>query len=175
MELRKFISTIICEYLNDRLDLGGNIKDVLIKRIPFLKEYTIFKNTRDEDRLSAQRVVYNKDVKVVMADKILEFPQYNISSEIVYYPHKINENTFHNFIIKNEFHMTQPKDMDDLTFRVFLMAKKQLEEKLSYRKDVMVKSNEDIPENELDKIINEMNRVLFKIEEFSKKHHFNLF
>lgn len=55
------------------------------------------------------------------------------------------------------------------------MAKKQLEEKLSYNKEIMIQNSEDIPKNELDKIINEMNGILFKIEEFTEKHSINLF
>jgi hypothetical protein len=174
MELRKFIATTLREYLNENV-ITTNVKDILIKRIPFLKEYNVFKHPRDEKRLEAQRVIYNENVKVMMGDDILNFPQYNVSSEIIYYPHKINDNIFHNFIIKNQFHTMQPKEMDDLTFRVFLMAKKQLEEKLSYNKEIMIPNSEDIPKNELDKIINEMNGILFKIEEFTEKHWINLF
>ena len=174
MKLRKFIATTIREYLNENV-ITTNVKDILIKRIPFLKEYNVFKHPRDEKRLEAQRVIYNENVKVMMGDDILNFPQYNVSSEIIYYPHKINDNIFHNFIIKNQFYAMQPKEMDDLTFRVFLMVKKQLEEKLSYKKEIMIPNSEDIQKNELDKIINEMNGILFKIEEFTEKHSINLF
>jgi hypothetical protein len=146
-----------------------------VSRIPFLKQYNIFKNSRDEKRLEAQRMIYNKNVKVMMSSDILNFPQYNVSSEIIYYPHKINDNTFHNFIIKNAFHTIQPPEMDDLTYRVFLVAKKQLEEKLSYNKEIMLPNNEKISKEELDKIINDMNGILFKIEEFTEKHSINLF
>jgi hypothetical protein len=69
----------------------------------------------------------------------------------------------------------QPKEMDDLTFKVFILAKKQLEKKLSYNKEIMLKNNEEIPQIELDKIINDMNGVLFKIEEFTEKNNINLF
>ena len=177
MELKKFIATTIREYLNEQQMLDDDIKNILIKRIPysFLKEYNIFKHPRDEKRLEAQRVIYNENVTVMMGDEILNFPQYNVSSEIIYYPHKINDNTFHNFIIKNQFHTIQPKEMDDLTFRVFLLAKKQLEEKLSYNKEVMVSNNIGLSKTELDKIINEMIGILFKIEEFTEKHSIDLF
>lgn len=153
----------------------SNIKDNLIKRIPFLKDYNVFKNPRDPKRLEAQRVVYNQNVNVIMGDQILNFPQFNISSNIFYYPHTITDNTFHHFIIKNEFHIAKPQDLDDLTFKVFIMAIKQLEKKLSYNKEIMIPNNEDISKNELDKIINEMNGILFKIEEFTEKHNINLF
>ena len=175
MGLNKFIATTIREYLNESDESQNNIKDILLKRIPFLKEYNIFKHPRDENRLEAQRVIFNENVKIMMGNEILNFPQYNVSSEIIYYPHRINDNTFHHFIIKNQFPTMQPKEMDDLTFKVFILAKKQLEKKLSYSKEVMVKNGEEIPKNELDKIINEMNGNLFKIEEFTEKNYINLF
>jgi hypothetical protein len=173
-DLKQFIKTTIREYLNENIGTN-NVKDILLKRIPFLKEYNIFKHPRDDKRLEAQKVTYNENVKVIMGYDIINFSQYNVSSKITYYPYKINDNIFHNFIIKNQFHTTQPKEMDDLTFRVFLIVKKQLEEKLSYRKEIMIPNNEYIPKDELDKIINEMNGILFKIEEFTEKHSINLF
>lgn len=169
------MKNIIKKLLRENLESNNNIKDILIKRIPFLKEYNIFKHPRDEKRLEAQKVVYNENVKVMMGNDILNFPQYNVSSNIIYYPHKIDDNVFHNFIIENKLNTIQPKEMDDLTFRVFIMAIKQLEEKLSYHKEIMVKNNEEIPKNELDKIINDMNGTLFKIEEFTQKYNIDLF
>lgn len=169
------MKNIIKKLLRENLESNNNIKDILIKRIPFLKEYNIFKHPRDEKRLEAQKVVYNENVKVMMGNDILNFPQYNVSSNIIYYPHKIDDNVFHNFIIENKLNTMQPKEMDDLTFRVFIMAIKQLEEKLSYHKEIMVKNNEEIPKNELDKIINDMNGTLFKIEEFTQKYNIDLF
>jgi hypothetical protein len=173
-DLRKFIATTIREYLNEQISFD-DIKNILIKRIPFLKEYNIFKHPRDEKRLEAQRVIFNENVKVMMGNEIINFPQYNVSSEIIYYPYRIDDNTFHNFIIENKFPTMQPKEMDDLTYRVYIVAKKQLEEKLSYSKEIMIKNNEEIPQIELDKIINDMNGVLFKIEEFTEKHSISLF
>jgi hypothetical protein len=39
----------------------------------------------------------------------------------------------------------------------------------------MMKNGDEIPQIELDKIINDMNGVLFKIEEFTEKNNINLF
>lgn len=175
MELKKIIATTIREYLNEQQIFNDNIKNVLIKRIPFLKEYNISEHPRDEKRLEAQRVIYYENVKVMMGDEILNFPQYNISSEIIYYPHKINDNTFHNFIIKNQFYTMQPKEMDNITYRVFSIMKRMLEGKLSYSKEIITPNNIGLSKNDLDKIINEMNGILFKIEEFSEKQAINLF
>jgi len=175
MEITKFIKTFVREYLHEQQILKNNIKDMLTSRVPFLKQYNIYRHPRDKSRLEAQRVIYNENVKMKMGDDILTFPQLNVSSEIIYYSHKIDDNTFHNFIIKNQFHATQPKEIDDLTFRVFLLIKRQLEKKLSYNKEVVVKNDDEIPKNQLNEIINEMNGVLFKIEDFTKANAIELF
>ncbi len=165
-------------YLNEKQNItiqNNDIKNILIKRIPFLKEYNIFNNPRDSKRLEAQRVVYNTNVKLLMGDDIIIYPQYNVSSNIIYYPHTINDYTFHNFVIKNTFHVMPPEEMGDLTHRVFLMVLKKLEDKLSYNKEVILKKDESFPNDELDIIINEMNGVLFKIEEYTDKYTISLF
>lgn len=151
------------------------MKDVLINRIPFLKEYNIFDHPRDPERLEAQRIVFNKDVTIMMKDEMVTFPQMNISSEVFYYPHVIDENTFHNFIIKNKIHAMPPDDMDDLTMKVLFYALNTVSEKISYSKEVMVKTGEDIPAEELDTIINDMNGCLFYVEDYTQKHNIDLF
>lgn len=170
MKSGKFISTKINEYLN-----GDNLKDILIRRIPFLSEYKIYNHPRDGSRLEAIRISNNSDVDVVWGDEVITFPQYNVSSEIIYYKHTVDDNTFHNFIIKNKFWTSQPKSMDDLTFRVFLMAMNILEKNLSYSEEIMVSGGEYIKSVDLDRVINDMNGVLFKIEEFTEKNSINLF
>lgn len=174
MNLRKFIANTIQEYLKENLE-SINVREILLKRVPFLKEYKVFKHPRDERRLQAQRIVYNKDKKILIDGEILIFPQYNVSSEITYYPHTVHEKTFHYFTIKNEFFVSQPEDMDDLKFKVFIILKKQVENKLSYSQEIVTAENQEIPRHELDKIINDMNGVLFKIEEFTEKNYINLF
>lgn len=174
MKLKKIIKTTLREYLNENINTT-NIKDILIKRIPFLKEYNIYKHPRDKKRLQAQRIVYNENVKVIMGDDIFIFPRYNVSSNIIYYSDKIYDKTFHRFIIENKFHMSPPEEMDDLFFRVYLGAMKQLQEKLSYHKELIIPNNKKISKNELDEIINDMNGILFKIEEFTDERYINLF
>lgn len=170
MKLIKLVESIVEDFLNE-----GGIKDILIKRIPFLKEYNIVDHPRDPERLVSQKISYHKDVKMRMGDDIITFPQFNVSSDIIYYSHKIHENTFYNFIIKNELHAKQPKEIDNLTFRVFLMAKKDLEKKLSYSKEIRIKDGDELSKEELNKIINDMNGTLFKFEEFTNKHYIDLF
>jgi hypothetical protein len=110
-----------------------------------------------------------------MGDEFINFEQLNASSEIIYYSHTIRDNTFHNFIIKNTLHPFQPKEMDDLTYKIFILALKQIEKQNSYNNELMVRDGKNISEEELNSIINEMNGTLFKFEEFTKKIHIDLF
>lgn len=156
--------------------LEDRIKDQLIKRIPFLKEYNIFEHPRNPHRLEAQRVVYNKDVQVVGKDEIMTFPQLNVSSEVYYYPHKIDEDiTFHYFGIKNNFHLMPPDDMDNLKRRVIFYMFNNLKDKMSYSSEIMIRNGEEFPMDRFDEIINEMNGNLFKMEEYTEEHMINLF
>jgi len=56
-----------------------------------------------------------------------------------------------------------------------IISEQIIEKKFSYRKELLLKSGEKIDANILDKIINEMNGVLFKFEEFTNKQSINLF
>lgn len=151
------------------------IKEILIRRIHFLKEYNIFEDERDPERLHAQRVSYHKGVKRVVDGEVYVFPGYTTASEVFYYPHKIRENIFHYFIIKNTFHISKPQNMDDLMYRVFIMAKKQMEEKYSYRKEFLLKDGESFPLSSMNSVINGMNKNLFEFEEITEKMGVPLF
>lgn len=173
--LIKSIDRVINESFNQGQIHSDNIKNHLIKRIPFLKEYEIYDHSRDERRLKAQRIIFYKNVKKIIGDEIFTFPQYNVSSDVEYYPHEIDDNTFHNFIIKNRFHMMKPEGMDELTFRVITLANKQLEEQLSYYKEVVVPSQKGLSKAQFDEIINDMNGVLFRMENHAEKINIDLF
>lgn len=159
-------------FLNEEMS-EQNVSNILIKRIPFIKEYDVYE--KNENKLNAQRIVYNEDVIFFMKDEILNFPIFNVVSEIKYYKHEINDKTFYYFNILNSFPISKPKDMDDLTFQVFIMAKKQLEKNMSYRKEIMINHKEPLPKEILNQIINDMNGNLFKLEEFTEDHYINLF
>jgi hypothetical protein len=156
-------------------NIEDHLKYILVKRIPFLKEYNVFDHPRDPHRMEAQRIAYNRDVQVVMKDEIVTFPQLNVSSEVYYYPHKINDLTFHYFGIKNDFHPMPPEDMDELTRKVIFYMFNALRDKMSYSAEIMVREGEQFPMDRLDEIINEMNGNLFQIEEYTQKHKLDLF
>ncbi|MCF8339619.1 MAG: hypothetical protein K9I82_01460 [Chitinophagaceae bacterium] len=174
MNIQKNISRIKqVMRLNENTSL--KIKDIIIKRIPFLKEYKIYKHPRYDERLEAQKFRNITDVTTMMGDEMITFPQVSISSEIIYDEHKINENTFHYFTIKNSIHAKAPDDMDNLTQKVLMHVFKMQSDKISYSKEIMVKTGDNIPAEELDKIINDMNGNLFKLEEYTNNANISLF
>lgn len=144
-------------------------------RVPFLKDFNFFKHDRDPSRVEAQKLSYHKNVKKMFKGEIYNFPQFNVSSEFIFYKQKIGDNVFYNFILKNDFHIAQPKNVDDLTFRVLVMATKQISNKLSYQKEIMVKEGEQIKQTDLNEIINELNKKMFEFEEITSNNNTPLF
>jgi hypothetical protein len=144
-------------------------------RVPFLKDFNFFKHDRDPSRVEAQKISYHKNVKKMFKNEIYEFPQFNVSSEFIFYKQKIHDNIFYKFILKNDFHIMQPKNIDDLTFKVLVMSIKQISEKLSYQKELIVKEGEQIKQSDLNEIINELNKKMFEIEDIANNNNTPLF
>lgn len=151
------------------------VREQLLRRIPFLKAFEIYRDQRDATRLEAQRIAYNQDVTFELGDDIHVFPQFNVVSKLTYYQHVINDNTFHYFTVKNEFAVMQPDNMDDLTFRVYRHALNALQDKLSYSEELMLNTGDLIPAQDMDRIINQLNKTFFEIEEYSTQHNIDLF
>jgi len=144
--------------------------ETFTKRIPFLKT---FKNFSDNKRVHLQKVDYNANKEVMFGDDIIVFPQVNTVMEFYYSKDQIRENYFHNFTLKFELILMPPKDMDDLTSKILITANKMNNEKYSYRKEIMTKS-ETLSSEELSDVINEINGKFFAIEEYVEDLHFNI-
>jgi hypothetical protein len=156
------LKQLIREELNRKI----NIPDSLINRIPFFKEYTIVEN--EPDYLKLQKIKYQSK-KIAIKDEVYNFDIFNEVSEFSFSKHKIRDNVFYSFFLKNEFLISQPKGMDDLQFRVLQLMMNKTNEKLSYRKEIILKEGEEISKEELDSIINHINKKLFEFEEASEK------
>jgi hypothetical protein len=170
---QRMINKLLNETGQYRTDI--DIKNSLIKRIPFLNDYNIIEHPRYPGRLEAKRIVYNDDVKVKIGDNFFNFPSFNVSSEIRHYSRSINKKNLHVFSIKNKFHTVKPHDMDELSYRVFLAATNKVEDILSYNRELIIKQDEMLSKADLDKIINEMNGVLFNIEKYTNENYIDLF
>lgn len=65
--------------------------------------------------------------------------------------------------------------MDDLDFRVYLMAMKQVDEKLSFYDEIILRNGEQLNQADVDKIINGLNEKMFKFEEVANHHNAPLY
>lgn len=167
---KTFIKRLLREGLEQMFD-----ENYFKTRVPFLKDFKFFKHDRDPSRVEAQKVSYHENVKKMFNDEIIVFPQFNVSSEFIFYKQKIGDNVFYNFILKNDFHIMQPKNIDDLTFKVLVMATKQITKKLSYQKEIMVKEGEQLKQSDLNEIINQLNKKMFEVEEITSNNNTPLF
>ena len=170
------------QFLREELENINNINpeeftvDYFKKRIPFLKDYDIITSPdinphpRYKDAIKMRKESFNTNFKSKIGDEIYIFPHFNIISEFTYSSNIIRNNVFYTFRIDNPFYITQPKDMDELLYRTFLIAGKLKEEKdLSKTYELIIPTGEQIPKLKLDEIINDINHKLFKIEEFTDK------
>jgi hypothetical protein len=142
------------------------------QRIPFLKEFKFYKRPNG---VEAQKISFHENVKKMFNKEISIFPQFNVSSEFIYYIQPIDDNIFHHFILKNKMHAMQPQNMNDLEYKVFIMALKQLEEKNSYSYELMINKNNQIDTDELNNIINDINGKLFRFESITDDNNTSLF
>lgn len=148
-------------------------KEYFLVRIPFLSDYNFFER---KNGIEAQRVVYHKNIQKLYKNDIITFKQFNVSSEFTFYVHRVNDATFYNFIIKNQFYpMLDDNSLNSLEEKVLMMGIKSIGEQLSYSEELMVKDNEIIDEDKLDEIFNKINKTLFDIEEESKSNDTPLF
>jgi len=148
-------------------------KEYLLVRIPFLKDYKFFKRNNG---IEAQRVIYHENVTKLYNKDIINFKQFNVSSEFVFYVQRIDDRTFYHFIIKNQFHpQIENGQLDGLEEKVLLLAINQIGEKLSYSDELMVKDGQSIDEDKLDEIFNKINEILFKVEKETEENNTPLF
>lgn len=176
MNIKEVIKSTIIDYLKEDYNPNDSMIDILIKGVPFLKEYNIFKHPRDENRLEAQLISRYENVKMKWGDNdFIVFPYFNSISEITYYSRNHTDYTIHNFIISNELYPSKPDTLTDLEFQVFCTILNQMKKKYSYFENITVNKGEPFPENELNKVLNDMNGCLFKFEDFTEKYNINIF
>jgi hypothetical protein len=140
--------------------------DYFIRRIPFLKT---FKNFSNEKKVFFQKVDYNENIQLMVGDDLVTFPQFNTSMEFTYMKDSISTGGYrHMFTVKNDLNIMPPRTDDrkeELTFRVFTMAMKMTTEKMEYRGDIVTETP-NLTEDQINKVINEINRTYFEFENF---------
>lgn len=169
--------------------------DYLMKRIPFLKNFELNFDVYGKENSSVERTitffktkrVKNVEVTIPTEDKSFETIQFNeiyFRSEFIYTRTKPNETQTLSFILDSNAITSDEFKKDEILKNIYSKA---LEMKM---KDVLSYSNEirfeetlsggiseerakelgiyigEIPEDVLNKIFNEINGVMFKIEDF---------
>ncbi len=137
-------------------------KELFIKRIPFLKK---FKDNSTQKAIGLYAESYNTNVKYVFDNETVIIPNTNYFIDFTYIRSKINDNYFFNLNIDFDIIITKPKEMNDLLYRVILIASKQQGEKLSLHKEIISKK-EHLTDEELSNLINEANKIFFQIDDF---------
>ena len=141
-----------------------------VRRIPFMKK---FKNVSNEHWTHLTKLDENYDVKMTIKDEIIHFKQVNTNIEFIYYKDKINDNYFYHFIIKYQLLLTQPEGMSDFSWTVLIHVNNSQNEALSFSKQIMSK-NETLSDEELSKMINELNGHFFKIDDYINNLNTNI-
>ena len=77
--------------------------------------------------------------------------------------------------LKNNIYFRAPEDMSSLEAMSYRMIYKHIGENFSYSDTLYFKDSEIITKEELDRVINEINRKFFAFEEFSEKHNLLFF
>jgi hypothetical protein len=137
--------------------------DYFLKRIPFLKSFDDFS---DQKHIFFTKKSYNKNVSVMNGSNLFKFKMLNISIEFYYYTYRPNKNNqLFNIILSTKFYPTFDRDTDDITKNVLIQTFRLIEQKLSYSQELISKTD-SLPDNEMDRIINEVNKKFFELEEY---------
>lgn len=151
-------------------------------RIPFLKDYNVIVSPSTTphpevpDMIEMRVETYNTNIKVMGTDKELHiFPQVNAFSRFNFSTRKVRGTTLININLQNEVLSIPPNDMEPITRNVLLMAQKMQNEKMSSRNEIFHYEGKELPTDEIDKAINDINRKLFELEEYLSKINIKIF
>lgn len=173
-ELKEDTKSLIKRLLRENIERPFT-EEYFKTRIPFLKDYNFFSDMRKQGTVTAQRIVFHKNVEKVYDNSVVVFPQFNPVSNFTYHTDNNGDRTSHRFSLKNSFAIMQPSNMDDLDFRVYLMAMKQMDDKLSFYDEIILRNGEQLSQTVIDKIINGLNEKMFKFEEVANQHNAPLY
>jgi hypothetical protein len=151
--------------VNQRLKITP---EYLKKRIPF---FNLFNDFSESNWIRMQKIVYNPNVTWVIGDSMYKMSQLNTVSEFSHTVDRMDSERYRvTFSLRNDI-IIMPGDgeMDDLLMRALMYGIKSQSERLSYLYDEVHKTA-DISDELLDKIINDINGVFFKFEDYITNH-----
>ena len=176
VELKKFWKNY--NSINEVKDGGIKVtEEYLKKRIPFLKYLkTSVTDEREGDiRIQFQDVTYNENVEHVTyktdSPTIIKFRQYNTVIELYYYEHRMggsrSETPRYRYSIglRFEIPLAFENNNDELFQKIYIMANKQVTEKLSYNNDEITESPTP-SKGFMDESVNQILKRFFQIEDW---------
>lgn len=167
-EIRQVLREVFMEGVNRKqLTL-----DYFIKRIPFIKGYEVvydpehYPHSSMPLRIDMTNRKMSENVTLPMGDEVYTFPKVYAISEFFYYPHTVNDNTFHIVGVTNKIHLEKPDNMSPLQYQVLIRAMQMKgEQEMSSVNEIMVPVGEDIPDSEMDAAISDINKKMFEFED----------
>jgi len=168
MKLIKIYESLLTEVKQDEL-----VKDYFKKRIPFLKN-----NWHELDYDRGVQIFADQgnhsDAKTVDGDgNIITYKQFKTGVSFEYTRGKVsgNDNVSHNFKLK-PFIMAEPNTNDELLNTVLKRAMLMQLENIGVHESIELPIGVEIPDVDLDRIVNEMNKTFFVFEEYL--HNFGI-
>jgi len=182
-ELIRVIKNIIKEQFDNQ-----NIKNILLRRVKFLKDYDI--QEREGDSFLTKKVKTYRNIpinQILNIDDLYIIPKLKITSMVGYYvrtsetprPYKsmreIPENEkHHTFYVDFILSVDEYQEDTDAPRKYYITAMLQ-NNKLKYEEDIITKDGERISEEDLNRIINNINKFLFRVEEYTDINNIPLF
>jgi len=171
------------QLLRENFEFGDITPNYLINRIPFLKDYELFTHQPIRSQpinFKLDKNVGTENVMLKNGDDIIKIPLISLHSECGYYKNvgfydNKPSGGSHEFYLKNNIYFRAPEDMSSLEAMSYRMIYKHIGENFSYSDTLYFKDSEIITKEELDRVINEINRKFFAFEEFSEKHNLLFF
>jgi len=171
MKLENYIKKIILEHLENEKEM----KDILLKRIPFLNDFTDYSPQNEEykNSLLYKKEGVTKDFQMVIDDnEIITFPACFTTVKVIYHPYK----NLSIFSVDFSLTLVPPSDMTNTQeASEIIKITNDVSEKYTYYDDVYIPDGRTISKENLDRIINQMNGALFRIEDYTNKIGVNLF
>lgn len=194
-EIRKQINSI----KNWENQLKENFEGSLVlndeyfkKRVPFFK---YFENNSNGDQVQFNHYKSWQDKAVLQLGQgkgFVKFSFFSVETKFNYYKiesrdfeseEKLSEfhpmfKNIHNFIYSTEINTKLPEatEMDEVPNQIVaLMLKEIIKDELKFREQIEVKEEESFPKEKLDKIFNDINKNILKIEEILQKMKLSYF
>ena len=169
---------LIKRLIRENLEWGDVTPEYLINRIPFLKDYELFTYEPSRSQpihFNLTRNVGFENVELGFGDNLVTMPAISIVSKFSYYQHRSSTGFGHIFVLDNNMYVRTPEDMSSVEAMAFRLIYKHTGENYSYSEEIYLNENEELTKEELDRVINEINRKFFAFEEFTDKNNIPLF